>query len=126
MSHPEPRFGEGTHDLSPIFQSVSHAYQLCNKVSKEPHVLNFFAQALLLLFKKRRKVSGQKMRTAYRIVRLLISNNLLRYILLNHEFKQSTTNPNKCTHMVPRGTCLGLDKFSDYSVLLIRTVSLST
>ena len=23
----------GTHDLSPIFQSVSHAYQLCNKVS---------------------------------------------------------------------------------------------
>ena len=24
----------GTHDLSPIFQSVSHAYQLCNKVSK--------------------------------------------------------------------------------------------
>ena len=31
----------------------------------------FFAQALLLLFKKRRKVSGQKMRTAYRIVRML-------------------------------------------------------
>ena len=31
----------------------------------------FFAQALLLLFKKRRKVSGQKMRTAYRIVRIL-------------------------------------------------------
>ena len=24
----------GTHDLSPIFQSVSHAYQLCNKVSQ--------------------------------------------------------------------------------------------
>ena len=42
VSHPEPRLREGTHDLSPIFQSVSHAYQLCNKVSKEPHVLNFF------------------------------------------------------------------------------------
>ena len=31
----------------------------------------FFAQALLLLFKNRRKVSGQKMRTAYRIRRIL-------------------------------------------------------
>ena len=79
----------------------------------------FFAQALLLLFKKRRKVSGQKMRTAYRIVRLLITF-LGTYILLNHEFKQSTTNQNECTtHMVAQDTCSGLDKFSDYNVALL-------
>ena len=43
----------------------------------------FFAQALLLLFKKRRKVSGQKMRTAYRIVRLLITFLGTLYSIMN-------------------------------------------
>ena len=55
VSHPEPRLGEGTHDLSPIFQSVSHAYQLCNKVSKEPHVLNFFCAGSTTLVQEKKK-----------------------------------------------------------------------
>ena len=45
----------GTHDLSPIFQSVSHAYQLCNKVSKEPHVLNFFCAGSTTLVQEKKK-----------------------------------------------------------------------
>ena len=111
MSHPEPRFGEGTHDLSPIFQSVSHAYQLCNKVSKEPHVLNFFCAGSTTLVQEKKKSFWAK--NAHSIPNSKVTNNLLRYILLNHEFKQSATNPNECTHMVARGTCSGLDKFSD-------------
>ena len=80
VSHPEPRLGEGTHDLSPIFQSVSHAYQLCNKVSKEPHVLIFFCAGSTTLVQEKKKSFWAK--NAHSIPNSKDTKNIFRYLLL--------------------------------------------